>query len=353
MAEEYTVSDSKTGKPEHYQDQDVIETSVNTDGRNQYDWESRYPENARKEMKSEAIYIGIILFVSFVLLICIWCGLIGRIGGHIGLESKIVTSLEGIILYFFSGLMGGTIFGLKYFYRVVARGYWSQDRKYWRIFSPWISACIAFVVGCMVLSGYINAAQSPSFATEICVGFITGYFADDAVGKMSEVATALFGSGNKTVSSSKTDTVIIQKRVISLFCGHISNERRVAKDLRDWRGEFDVVAPPRTFRISLRNWRKKVNTTDQFNSKLMCPSDRNIRTALTIPCTWVTSQKIRVHFEWVYDGDYLYLVQADEEKSSSGIDPTKLSCKSEEGNKSTDRNFPHCLRMSETSVRLV
>lgn len=166
MAEEYTVSDSKTGKPEHYQDQDVIETSVNTDGRNQYDWESRYPENARKEMKSEAIYIGIILFVSFVLLICIWCGLIGRIGGHIGLESKIVTSLEGIILYFFSGLMGGTIFGLKYFYRVVARGYWSQDRKYWRIFSPWISACIAFVVGCMVLSGYINAAQSPSFATE-------------------------------------------------------------------------------------------------------------------------------------------------------------------------------------------
>lgn len=34
MAEEYTVSDSKTGKPEHYQDQDVIETSVNTDGRN-------------------------------------------------------------------------------------------------------------------------------------------------------------------------------------------------------------------------------------------------------------------------------------------------------------------------------
>lgn len=146
-------------------------------------------------------------------------------------------------------------------------------------------------------------------------------------------------------SSNVRMPVIIQKRVISLFCGHISNERRVAKDLRDWRGEFDVVAPPRTFRISLRNWRKKVNTTDQFNSKLMCPSDRNIRTALTIPCTWVTSQKIRVHFEWVYDGDYLYLVQADEEKSSSGIDPTKLSCKSEEGNKSTDRNFPHCLRM--------
>lgn len=86
----------------------------------------------------------------------------------------------------------------KYFYRVVSRGYWSQDRKYWRFFSPWISACVAFVVGCMVLSGYINATQTQSFAAEICVGFITGYFADEAVGKMSEVATALFGSNSKT-----------------------------------------------------------------------------------------------------------------------------------------------------------
>ena len=33
---------------------------------------------------------------------------------------------------------------------------------------------------------------------KICVGFITGYFADEAVGKMSEVATALFGSNSKT-----------------------------------------------------------------------------------------------------------------------------------------------------------
>ena len=65
-------------------------------------------------------------------------------------------------------------------------------------FSPWISACVAFVVGCMVLSGYINATQTQSFAAEICVGFITGYFADEAVGKMSEVATALFGSNSKT-----------------------------------------------------------------------------------------------------------------------------------------------------------
>ena len=179
-------------------ERDVFETNVNTDGRKQYDWESKYPECSQKEMKKEAIYIAIILIIAFSLLIFIVGGLIDKVGNLIGLEAKKTASLEGVIIYFFSGLLGGTIFGLKYFYRVVSRGYWSQDRKYWRFFSPWISACVAFVVGCMVLSGYINATQTQSFAAEICVGFITGYFADEAVGKMSEVATALFGSNSKT-----------------------------------------------------------------------------------------------------------------------------------------------------------
>ena len=179
-------------------ERDVFETNVNTDGRKQYDWESKYPECAQKEMKKEAIYIAIILIIAFSLLIFIVGGLTDKVGNLIGLEAKKTASLEGVIIYFFSGLLGGTIFGLKYFYRVVSRGYWSQDRKYWRFFSPWISACVAFVVGCMVLSGYINATQTQSFAAEICVGFITGYFADEAVGKMSEVATALFGSNSKT-----------------------------------------------------------------------------------------------------------------------------------------------------------
>ena len=180
-------------------ERDVFETNVNTDGRKQYDWESKYPECAQKEMKKEAIYIAIILIIAFSLLIFIVGGLIDKVGNLIGLEAKKTASLEWVIIYIFSGyLLGGTIFGLKYFYRVVSRGYWSQDRKYWRFFSPWISACVAFVVGCMVLSGYINATQTQSFAAEICVGFITGYFADEAVGKMSEVATALFGSNSKT-----------------------------------------------------------------------------------------------------------------------------------------------------------
>src|SRR3546814_6990402 len=37
---------------------------------------------------------------------------------------------------FFSGVLGGTLFGLKYLYKVVARGWWNEDRELWRFFSP-------------------------------------------------------------------------------------------------------------------------------------------------------------------------------------------------------------------------
>ena len=192
MAEIVTNEEAKTTQGNAVQD--INETNVNTDGRKPYDWKSKYPQEARHEMRCEAVYIGVILVVSLGGLFFNWCGVISSM---VGVEPTRVVVFEGSVLYFFSGLLGGTIFGIKYFYRVIARGYWTQDRKYWRIFSPWISACIALVVGCMVCSGYINAAQTPSTAGGICVGFISGYFADEAVGKMSEVAAALFGSSGK------------------------------------------------------------------------------------------------------------------------------------------------------------
>mgnify|MGYP000206734652 CR=1 FL=1 len=173
---------------------DVIETSVNTDGRKPYDWESKYPKLARNEIRGEAIYIGIILFLSLCGLVSCWCGFFGL---TLATESSHSIPLNYIMLYFFSGLLGGVIFGVKYFYRVVARGYWTQDRRYWRIFSPWISSCVSLIIGCMVASGYITADRDLSISLSTCIGFIAGYFADEAVGKMSEVAVALFGSNHK------------------------------------------------------------------------------------------------------------------------------------------------------------
>ena len=177
------------------EDNGATEEKLNTDGRKPYHWESGYPREARTEIRREAIYVGIVLVISLLGLLFNWCGCFSGIPC---LKGEKLLPFEGIMYYFFSGLLGGTIFGIKYFYRVVARGYWSQDRIYWRVFSPWISACIAVIVGCMVISGFINAAKSQSAATGICVGFVAGYFPDQAVGKMSEVATALFGNSSQS-----------------------------------------------------------------------------------------------------------------------------------------------------------
>lgn len=118
--------------------------------------------------------------------------------------------------------------------------------------------------------------------------------------------------------------LIIQKRVKPLLRGHISNERRVAKEVRDWKGEIDTSFP-KIFSVSLRSWRSKINVSSFINSPLICPGDKEIKDVLAIPCTWATKQKMRVHFEWIFDGEHIYLVQADEALSSDGVDPTKVT----------------------------
>ena len=141
--------------------------------------------------------------------------------------------------------------------------------------------------------------------------------------------------------------VIIQKRAAVLSRGHISNERRVAEEIRDWKGEIETIIP-RTFSISLRNWRKKVKVDGYLNSQLMCPGDKVIKSVLSIPCTWATEQRIRVHFEWVYDGYHVYLVQVDEEDATGGINPTKIAHNILPAEEATDDGFPHCVHLLRT-----
>lgn len=138
--------------------------------------------------------------------------------------------------------------------------------------------------------------------------------------------------------------VILQKQARSVLRGHISNERRVAEEIRDWKGEFGE-AIPRYFAISLRNWRKKIKVDGYLNSPLACPSNKVIRDVLSIPCAWATEQKIRVHFEWIYDGDYIYLVQADEETSTDGINPLNNVCRTPSEEACVDPKFPYCVHL--------
>lgn len=122
--------------------------------------------------------------------------------------------------------------------------------------------------------------------------------------------------------------LIIQKHILanSSF-GHLSNERRMSEQKRDWVGEFEDELKPedKHFKIPLRTWREQINFNEYLNCKLICSSKNSIKEVLKIPATWATHYKLRIHYEWVWDGYFIYIVQADEEHNFEGLDPTKVS----------------------------
>lgn len=169
---------------------DVSEAGDLTDNRKRYDWKSRYPEQAVKEIRLEGVYLFLTLIFSLVFIFgtwrswfCLFCSL-----------SPVETVLFKKYLYYSSsGMLGGIIFGMKYFYRVVARGYWHQDRKAWRLMSPYIAMAIAVVVGWLVDASMIKNQSLMGSAAVLSIGFLSGYFADEAVSKMYEIAAVVFG----------------------------------------------------------------------------------------------------------------------------------------------------------------
>jgi len=121
--------------------------------------------------------------------------------------------------------------------------------------------------------------------------------------------------------------LVIQRYAIPISAkGHLSNERRFYEEKRDWLGEFEEIktGKRKAFQINLRNWRKKINVVNLTDESLVCNLSAHVSEVLKIPAAWAYGRKLRLHFEWVWDGTTIYLVQADQERESSGEDPTKV-----------------------------
>jgi len=108
--------------------------------------------------------------------------------------------------------------------------------------------------------------------------------------------------------------------------GHLSNERRLYKNTRDWIGETeDSKLDDRVFKINLRTWRERIDLLSYTTKRLECSSRLNIKNTLKIAAHWVYSiQSLRIHFEWVFDGQNIYIVQADEANNDNGINPHQV-----------------------------
>lgn len=123
--------------------------------------------------------------------------------------------------------------------------------------------------------------------------------------------------------TNKKIPLVIQKFADPISAkGHLSNERRCYEEKRDWLGEFEEKSKP--FKINLRNWRKKIVVANLIDKSLECNLSAHISEVLKIPAAWVYERNVRLHFEWVWDGRIIYLVQADQEHEVNGINPTKI-----------------------------
>lgn len=164
-----------------------------TDNRASYDWKSRYAE-AKKWIRMEAIYLGALLFFFPAIMVILWLKVPMKILGLTEFE------YAPILKYGFvwaSGSLAGVLLDLKWLYHTVARGLWHKDRLLWRIFTPHISGGLSFFLLATVSSGLLlifDTVATDSLPAVVSIGFLTGYFSDSALAKMSEIAQTVFGT---------------------------------------------------------------------------------------------------------------------------------------------------------------
>lgn len=167
---------------------------INDDHRKLGDWQSRWCKEAREEIRIDAWYVGIVFIVTLLLLVLTWRGSAFQILSY-DCSTCNQQTFNQYAFFFLGGVLGGTMFGIKYLYKVVARGYWNIDRRLWRLFSPFLSGGSALAIGGLLDSGMLGLSiNSSSGSFYFSLGFISGYFADSALAKMQEIADTVFGS---------------------------------------------------------------------------------------------------------------------------------------------------------------
>ena len=171
---------------------------LNTDGRAKGEWKSIYDPEAISHIRVDAIFVGVVLLITLTALILTWKGFLYDTVAF-GCSTCSRATLDKYTYFFLGGLLGGTLFGIKYLYRSVARGFWNMDRRLWRIFSPLSAGGLALAVGTLIDSGIFGVTiKTPGMSSYFSIGFLTGYFADSALAKMQEIAYTIFGSPDKS-----------------------------------------------------------------------------------------------------------------------------------------------------------
>lgn len=178
-----------------------------TDGRQRLDWQSRYTDQvARRGILCEACYLAVLFFGAPLLVVLLWLEC-PKYWFNIANERYQVLFLYS--LAWIGGMFGGTMFGIKWLYHSVAKQTWHLDRRLWRVFTPHISAGLASVVVALIASGLLQVFDRHALRSNSLVfglAFLVGYFSDNAIAKLAEIASTIFGPVRTTEDTDKSAT---------------------------------------------------------------------------------------------------------------------------------------------------
>lgn len=164
-----------------------------TDNRELLDWSSKYPAEARREIRCEAIYLGSLLMLVPLAMVVLW---LRWPQASLGIPPCDYDVVLKYALAWLGGTLGGVLFDLKWLYHSVARQKWHMDRRLWRVFTPHISGGLAFSAIALIESNVLQVFDPRVVGRSVTVvgfSFLVGYFSDSAIAKLGEVADTLFG----------------------------------------------------------------------------------------------------------------------------------------------------------------
>jgi predicted house-cleaning noncanonical NTP pyrophosphatase (MazG superfamily) len=110
--------------------------------------------------------------------------------------------------------------------------------------------------------------------------------------------------------------LILQQYIEPKAMGHLSNERRVARRKQDWLYEFESAEQPPVGRFAIKS-----HTVHAQPQELIAPTRKDLIRKLREVAAYIDGQGLRLHMEWVWDGQKLWIVQGDKDLEKMGPDP--------------------------------
>lgn len=174
-----------------------------TDGRDTGDWESRYAgTSAVGAIRFEVGYVFVCLFIGIGLSLAVgWQTWVP----FLPIPEDAWSALSPFILAFCGGLLGGTLFSMKWLYHSVAKGKWNRDRRLWRVFTPFLAGGASLAVILLCGSGvipFLGRDVATNSVSALGISIVLGYFSDRAFSSLERWAEENLGVPRGQRSSS-------------------------------------------------------------------------------------------------------------------------------------------------------